>query len=163
MASDFKWNPGTSNNGLTATAFNLLADTSELASLTNTSYVVSSVSGTSGLFSNANPAQGIWAELFLTLGAIASSLSNGANLAGWFLQSYDATNFEQSSVTPPRPPDFIIPLPNSTIGAGTIFKASGIILLPALKYKVGLQNNSGQTLAASGNTLKAAPVNMQAV
>jgi hypothetical protein len=160
MVANFLWNPGTSNVGLTASAFTLMADTSELASLTTTSYVVSSVSGTSGVFSNSNSAQAIWAPLFLTLGAIGSALTTGANLAGWFLRSYDGTNFEQASVAPPRPPDFIIPLPATTITGATVW-GSGLVLLPALKYKVGIMNNTGQTLAASGNTLRAAPVNMQ--
>jgi hypothetical protein len=53
MVANFLWNPGTSNVGLTATAFTLMADTSELASLTSTSYVVSSVSGTSGVLGTA--------------------------------------------------------------------------------------------------------------
>jgi hypothetical protein len=38
-----------------------------------------------------------------------------------------------------------------------------LVLLPTLKYKVGIQNNSGQTLAATLNVVRAAPVNMQSV
>lgn len=164
MTTNFLWNPGTTNNGLTTTAKTLLADTSELASLTTGSYVVSSVSGSSGVFTNNDALQAIWAELFITLGAIGTALTAGANISGWFLQSYDGgTTFEQSSVAPPRGPDFIIPLPATTISAGTTWVASGLIMLPALKYKVGVQNNTGQTFAASGNTLRSAPVNMQAV
>jgi len=162
MVANFLWLPGTSNNGLTAAAKTLLADTSEMASLTNTSYVVSSVSGASGIFTNADTNQAIWAQLFLTLGAIGSALSAGANLAGWFLRSYDGgTTFEQASVAPPRSPDFLIPLPATTIGAATVWGSGSLVILPALKYKVGIQNNTGQTLAATGNLLRAAPVNMQ--
>ena len=88
----------------------------------------------------------------------------GANLAGWFLPSYDGgTNFEQATAIPPRAPDFIIPLPISTIASGAIYTSSGLVLLPTLKYKVGLQNNSGQTLAATANVVRAAPINMQSV
>jgi hypothetical protein len=161
-ASNFLWNPGTSNNGLTTTAFSL--QTTELNSLTTGSYVVSSVNGSSGVFSNTSGAQAIWSEFFLTLGAIGTALSAGANIAGWFLKSYDGgTTFEQTSSSPPRAPDFIIPLPAATISAATVWGGSGLVLVPALKYKVGLQNNTGQTLASSGNTLRAAPVNMQGV
>jgi len=164
MSTNFLWLPGSSNSGLTATAKTLLADTSELASLTTNSYVVSSVSGASGIFTNADTNQAIWAQFFLTLGAIGSALNAGANLAGWFLRSYDGgTTFEQSAAVPTRAPDFIIPLPNTTITAATVWGSSGLVMLPALKYKVGVQNNTGQTFASSGNTLRAAPVNMQAV
>lgn len=161
MATNFLWNPGTSNVGVTTTADVLMADTSELASLTTGSYVVSSVSGASGVFTNADNAQAIWAQLFLTLGSIGSALSAGANIAGWFLRSYDGTTYEQGTVAPPRAPDFIIPLPASTITAATVWGSAGLVLLPSLKYKVGIQNNTGQTLAATGNTLRSAPVNMQ--
>jgi len=161
MVANFLWLPGTSNSGLTAAAKTLLADTSEMASLTNTSYVVSSVSGASGVFTNADTNQAIWAQLFLTLGAIGSALSASANISGWFLRSYDGTTFEQASVAPPRSPDFQIMLPATTIGAATVWASGNLVLLPALKYKVGIQNNTGQTLAATGNLLRAAPVNMQ--
>jgi hypothetical protein len=157
VAVNFLWNPGTSNNGLAATAFSML--TTELNALTNTSYAVGS-----STFSNTSSAQAIWAQIFATLGAIGSALTVGANLAGWFLPSYDGgTNFEQSSAVPPRAPDFIIPLPISTIASGAIYTSSGLVLLPTLKYKVGIQNNSGQTLAATLNVVRAAPVNMQSV
>jgi hypothetical protein len=100
--------------------------------------------------------------LFLTLGAIGSVLTGSAAIAGWFLRSWDGgTTFEQSSVPPPRPADFFFPLPATTIGAATTWGASGLVLVPAVKYKVGIQNNIGQTLAATGNLIRAAPVNMQ--
>lgn len=160
MPTNFLWNSGTSNNGLLATAFNLLS--TELNTLTNTSIAVSSVGGTSGVFNQSNTAQAMLGELFLTLGAIGSALSAGACIAGWFVESYDGgTTFEQSSVAETRPPDFIVPLPATTIGAASIFKAAGLVRLPALPFKVMLQNNTGQSFAASANTLKLAPIAAQ--
>lgn len=162
VATNFLWNPGTSNSGLTIAAASVL--TTELNSLTTTSYAVSSVGGASGKFDNTNWGQAIWADVFVTLGAIGTALSVGANLSGWFLTSYDGTNYEQQSVAPPRAPDFIIPLPASTISAATIWKGSGLVLIPPLKFFVSLQNNTGQTLAGSAaNTVRIAPVNMQAL
>lgn len=161
---NFLWNPGTSNDGLLASAVTLLADTSEMASLASNSYVVSSTSGSSGVFNNGNFSQGIWAELFVTLGAIGSALSTGAGLTGYFLRSYDGgSNYEQTGAQPPRPPDFFFSLPATTISAGAIYGASGLILIPPLKFKVGLFNAAGQTLASSGNSIKAAPINMQSL
>jgi hypothetical protein len=167
MSSPFLWYPGTGNNGLlTTSAVSLM--TTELESVTNSSVAVSSVGGTSGVFSNGNLGQAIWADLFFSVGnpGISSALSAGACLAGWFLTSLDGgVTFESTSVAPPRAPDFIIPLPATTISAGAPpFKASGLVLLPALEFKVLIQNNSGQTFGAGSTTapwLKAAPVATQ--
>lgn len=160
MATNFLYFSGTTNNGLLATAFNL--QSTELNTLTNTSIAVSSVGGTSGVFNQSNTSQAIWGKLFLTLGAIATALTAGANIAGWFVESYDGgTTFEQSSAAESRPPDFIIPLPAAAISAGAIYQAAGLVRLPALPFKVMLQNNTGQSLASSANTLKLAPIAVQ--
>lgn len=158
MSTNFLWNSGTSNNGLLASAFNLLS--TELNTLTSTSIAVSSVGGTSGVFNQSNTASAMLGELFLTLGAIGSALTGP--VSGWFVQSYDGgTTFEQSAVVESRPPDFVFQLPLTTIGAGTIFKATDLVRLPALPFKVMLQNNTGQSLASSANTLKLAPIAAQ--
>lgn len=160
--TNFIWYPGTSNSGLLTTVKTLLADTSELASLTDTSLIVSSVSGSSGKFTNSDTGQAVWGDLFLTLGAIGSALSAGANIAGWFLVSPDSgTTYESLTVAPPRPPDFIIPLPATTISAGAFYKSAGKVLLPTLQFKTLVQNNTGRTLASSGNTLKLAAQALQ--
>ena len=160
MAVNFLWYAGTGNSGLLATAFNL--QSTELNTLTTGSIAVSSVGGTSGVFSQVSTGQAIWGEIFLTLGAIGSALSAGANMAGWWVQSYDGgTTFEQSAVVEARSPDFIVPLPATTIGAASIYKAAGLVRLPALQFKVMLQNNTGQSLAATANTVKLAPIAAQ--
>lgn len=165
MATNFIWAPGSSNDGLLTTAVSLM--TTELQSLTNTSVIISSVNGSSGVFTNSNTGQAMVGEIFWNVGnpGVGSSLSSGANIAGWFLTSWDSgTTYEQTSVAPSRPPDFIIPLPATTITASTTYKASGPIMIPALKFKVIVQNNTGQTLGNGGTTapsLKLAPFAMQ--
>lgn len=161
MPTQFLWGPGTANSGLLITAFNL--QTTELQSLANTSVAVSS-----GIFNNSNTSQGMIGDLFLSLGnpGIGTALSAGANLSGWFLTSLDGgTTFESASVAPPRPPDFLIPLPATTITAGAPpFKTMGPIMVPSLPFKVLVQNNTGQTFGNGGTTapyLKLAIYSMQ--
>jgi hypothetical protein len=154
MPTDFLYAAGTSNSGLLGSVLTL--QSTELNSLASGSLIVSSVGGASGKFTNNDTAQGIFADLFLTLGAIGTALSAGANVAGWFLDSPDSgTTYESLTAQPARPPDFIIPLPATTISGGTVFAAHGIVL-SALQFKVLVMNNSGQTFASSANTLKLA-------
>lgn len=160
MAINFLWQAGTSNSGLVVSSFNLL--TTELNSLTNTSLIASSVGGASGKFTNSNTGQAIWGEIFLTLGAISSPLAANPQLNGWFLVSPDSgSTLESKTVQPPRNPDFIVPLPATTIGAGSVYKASGLIKLSALQFFVLVQNSTGQTFAASANTLQLATTAVQ--
>lgn len=160
MTTPFLWGLGTSNSGLLTSLLTL--QSTELNSLANAAVVLSSVGGSSGKFTNNDTGGAIWGELFLTLGAIGSTLSAGANIAGWFISSPDSgSTYEKSSAAPPRPPDFIIPLPATTISAADQFKAAGKVMLPSVQFKVLLQNNTGQALAASANTLKAAPISVQ--
>lgn len=160
MATNFLYATGTSNSGLLTAAVTL--QSTELNALANAALIISSVGGASGKFTNSDTAQGIFADMFLTLGAIGSALAAGANLAGWFLTSPDSgTTIESLTVAPPRAPDFILPLPATTIGAASVYRSGGLVRLPALQFKVLLQNNSGQALAATANTLKMAPYAVQ--
>lgn len=151
-ASNFIWSPGTSNNGEIATTLTLMS--TELNSLTNGSVIVSSVGGSSGLFTNSNTGQAIWGEVMFTAGTAGATCAAGANIAGWFLTSLDGSTFEPTAAVPGRPPDFIVPLPATTLNA--TYRAASLVRIPAVNFKIIIQNNCGAsgTLAASANTVK---------
>jgi hypothetical protein len=158
-ATPFLWEPGTANNGLYAPTLTLMS--SELDSVATGGVAVSSVGGSAGVFSNANTAQTIWAPLVLTLGATAGAFQTGGNLSCWFLQSLDGVTFESDTAAPPRAPDVVFPLPAAALTAVTTFLSQGLVRLPALRFKLLCQNNSGQSLNASGNTIVLAPTAVQ--
>ena len=166
MTNPFIWGAGTANNGLYIPSFNLL--TTEIESLTTGSIVVSSVGGTSGLFSVTQTGQAVLAELFFSFGnpGVASALSNGACITGWFLPQANSTVFESKTLVNSRNPDFIVPLPATTIPNTPItpFKALGPVILPALPFFVMIQNNTGRTTGNGGTTppyLVCAPYTVQ--
>lgn len=157
MSTNFLLYPGTSNNGQLVSPFSVL--TTEMNSLANAGTALSSVGGTSGVFNTSNTGQAMVGNISLTLGAIGTALSAGAVLSGGFILSYDAgSTFENtvSGASQPRAPDFIIPLPATTITAGWKYSAVNV-LLPAFPFKLFVQNNTGQTFASSGNILTIAP------
>jgi hypothetical protein len=161
----FLWDDTNATSGLAITAVSVL--TTELESVTNTSVAGSTVGGSSGVFLNTYFAQAIWADIFYAVGnpGYTGTLSTGANLACWFLTSPDGgTTFENTAVAPARPPDFIIPMPAATsLAANSVF-ASRNVMLPALEFKILVQNNTGQTMPSGGTTapsIKIAPVAMQ--
>src|SRR5271166_2369523 len=165
MPTNFLWAPGTSNNGLLTAAITLM--TTELESVTSGSVIVSSVNGSSGLFTNSNTAQAIWAYLYYYPGNAGCTPTAGAALSGWFLESLDGgTTFEATTVALARPPDWIIPLPASAIGGANtiVYRTSTLVRVPALEFKVLAQNNAGATFGAGATTapsLKMAPVAVQ--
>ena len=158
-ATPFLWQPGTSNNGLYAPSLALM--TTELNSLASGSVAVSSVGGASGIFSNANTGQVIWSPMMLTLGSTAGAFQTGGNLSCWFLQSLDGITFENSSVAPPRAPDAVFPVPATALSSTATFLSQGLVRVPALKFKVLCQNNSGQSFNANGNAVVLAPTALQ--
>jgi hypothetical protein len=158
-ATPFVWQPGTANSGLAAPSLTLM--TSELNSLASGSIAASSVGGTSGVFTNANTGQVIWSPMVLTLGATAGAFQTGGNLSCWFLQSLDGLTFESASAAPPRAPDVVFPVPAAALSATATFLSEGLVRVPALKFRILCQNNSGQPLNAAGNTVVLAPTAVQ--
>lgn len=167
MATNFLLASGTS--GFIATPLAHL--TTELNALVNGAAATSSVGGTSGVFNQTNDANGIWGSEYFTSGG-AFTPTAGGYLAGWFLLSPDGgSTFETVIATPSttvpalgRAPDFIIPVyqGGAAYASGNISWCQGrTIRLPWESHKIVLQNMSGVTLPATGNTLKVGPVAIQ--
>ncbi len=158
-SSPFLWEPGSANSGLHAAAVTLMS--TELNALPSGAVALSSAGGVSGLFSNSNTGQAIWSPMMLTLGAIAGAIQTGGNLSCWLLQSIDGVTFESGATAPPRAPDVVFPLPATALTGSSTFLSQGLVRLPALRFKVLCQNNSGQTLNAAGNSIVLAPTAVQ--
>ena len=155
--TDFLYDAGTS--GYIATPFNLLS--TELNTLASASVVVSSVGGTSGVFSQSNTVSGLVGAIYFSAGG-AFTPTAGGFLAGWFLASSDGgTTFEKfvSNVSPPRAADFVIPFMNQAYASGELAFSNGILVpLPPTSFKIALFQAAGVTLPASGNLVKLGPV-----
>lgn len=184
MATQFLWSSGSGgagppNTGLTVTAVTLMStDITSSAGTQGTTLLssytaISAISlGTSiaGVFASSDFGQAQWADIFITFGTSGGTAAAGANIAGWWLTTPDFTTFEStngSSATPlARSPDWIVPLLSfsSAIFAGSIFKSQSTVQIPALPFKLFIQNNSGVTLFTSATaypTIKIAPYAMQ--
>lgn len=145
MTANFIWFSGTSNNGVL---------TSSAITLMSTEYVSIGSSGTAvsaNTFGSSQTGQGLTGNVYITYGSSqGSTQAAGANIAGWFLTSFDnGTTFESTSPgtangNSPRPPDFIITLPSTVVATGLTF-GSVAVSIPPLKFKVMLQNNTGVT------------------
>lgn len=156
-ASDFLWGAGyTGNNGLVGTTLTVI--TGEIISLTASGVTVSATGGATGVFYNSSTGtnQAIWGDVYFSNGAPGvTSTSAGVNIAGWWLQSLDGgTTFESASTSgstqPPRPPDWIIPLPASV--STTVYKSIGLTRIPSTPFKVLVQNNYAATLGSGATT-----------
>jgi hypothetical protein len=162
MATNFLYAAGT--DGFIATPFNL--QTTELNTLGSGNTVISSVGGTSGVFTQTNTAAAIWGVVsFLAGGSFTPTGS--PYLAGWFIVKADDSHFEKlvSNTAPPRVPDFIIPLYASAYAANDISAAQGpqgtLVQLPTCAFEVLIQNNSGVSLPSSSNKVILGPVAVQ--
>jgi hypothetical protein len=143
--------------GFLATPFNLM--TTELNALASGANVISSVGGSSGVFTQTNFGNGIFGAVHFKAGG-AFTVVAGGYLAGWFLYSPDGSSFERvtAAVDLPRPPDFIIPLPTGATVTNDVFQSSGLCRLPWWSTKIYLGNRTGVALSASGHVIQCAPV-----
>lgn len=155
--TDFLLDAGT--NGFIVSPFSL--ETTELNGLASAAVAVSSVGGSSGVFSQASFGNAIWGSVWFKSGG-SFTPSAGGNLAGWWLKSPDGgTTFEKSTAAPPRTPDFIIPLNASAYSSGDLVFSSSLVRLPAPSCKVMIQNNAGVALPSTGNVVTAGPIAMR--
>ena len=159
MATNFLYAAGT--DGFIATPFNL--QTTELNSLANGNTVISSVNGTSGVFTQTNTASVVWAVIsFLAGGAFTPT--TGGYIGGWFILKADDSHFEKlvSNTAPPRSPDFTIPLFASAYAANDISACQGgLVRVPACAFELLVQNSAGVSLPSSGNKIICGPVAVQ--
>lgn len=162
MATNFLYAPGT--DGFVTSPFNLL--TTELNTLANGNTAVSSVGGSSGVFSQTQTLGCIFAYISLVMGgAFAATPAAGGSISGWFLGKDDDTNFEKviSNVAQPRAPDFVLPVYAQTYAANDLIKCNGLVRLPPNLFKVVVQNNAGASasLTSTGNKLVCGPIAIQ--
>ena len=131
----------------------LLSTANESGFAGSFTYVQSSVSGASGVFSPQLTGGAQYGDVIFTSGGAASSLVAGAVLTIWF-NKYDGTNYEVCSSSLARPPDAVIALPTS-IASGISYWSSGLhkTPIPGVNFKVCVYNGTGATLYSSGNTL----------
>jgi hypothetical protein len=148
----------TGTNGFIATPYTVLS--TELDGLTAAHSGLSSVNGTSGVFSQTDHGHAIEGLPYFVAGGAFTPVA-GDFLAGWFIFSPDGgTNFEftLANADLTRPADFVIPLLATAYSSGKIAPASAKVRLPYSSYKVFLQSHlASVTLPSSGNLLKIGP------
>jgi hypothetical protein len=145
MATTQKWTRGTTDT-LLSTELNSLANNnnavkSSSVTLSTESYVLADV------------------ELRVQFGGTPTA---NTAISVWFLREVDGTNYEDggASVTPSRNPDVVIPV-RATSNAQRIIKSC---VLPGGTFIPLIRNDgTGQSFAASGNTLKIKPVTLQSI
>jgi hypothetical protein len=158
MATPFIYAAGT--GGFTTSPFSLL--TTELDSLGAGDTALSTVNGTSGVFSQSDTGSAIWSVVsFLAGGSFTPTTPNF--LAGWFVLKVDGTNFEltAANASQPRAPDFTIPLIAAAYSTNNVSAAQSLVRLPAIPFQVILWNAGGAALPSSGNKIICGPVEVQ--
>lgn len=145
MATTQKWARGTADTLLST----------ELNSVNNNSNAIKSSSVTLTTESY------VLAEVELRVQFGGTPTANTA-VSVWFLREVDGTNFEDGSgsITPARNPDVVIPV-RATSNVQRIIKSC---ILPAGSFIPLIRNDgTGQSFAASGNTLKVRPLTLKSI
>jgi len=121
--------------------------TTELNSLANNT---NAISGSAITFTNAGHLQAE-IELVVTFGTAPTA---NTCLTLWLLREVDGTNYEDggSSVTPGRAPDAFFPLRAVTTAQRIIMPITN--MPPGTAYVLVRNDGTGQTTAASANTVK---------
>lgn len=168
MAVDLLWKPTL----LASATFLINSNTGNetgFSALANGSAVVSSVSGSSGVFNPSTWGYGPLLEIEFNAGG-SFTPGNAAALLGWFLRSIDGgSTFETGIGTPSttvpylaRSPDFIIPLIGAAHASGNRVGAIGLVPTPPVPFKVAVQNMAGAALPTSTtNWIKAVSATLQ--
>lgn len=140
-------------NGFISSSPVAINSSTELSGLANSSLVTVATAYNQASYSNA---QYGFIELHIVTAGWA--VSAGGNLCGWFLHSRDGgTTYETTnSAALARPPDFIIPLQNTTPAAGYYY--SPLTALPYDTHKYFIQNNTGATTSANNHIISVLPV-----
>lgn len=161
MTTNFLEYSGGTNGRLT-TALSLF--TTELNTKADLNTTVSSVNGSSGVFTQTNYGSAIWCYIVFIAGGTFTPSTVPADIRGWFLKTDDGTNYETlitANADLPRAPDWIIPMDNAAFASTNRKSASGPVLVPFLDHKALCRTNLGVSLPASGNIIKAVPVAWQ--
>lgn len=151
MASPFKWASGT--NGFTTAPFDVL--TTELNSVSTGNTALSSVGGSSGLFSNSNTGRDIYGLVTFVSGGTFTPSAN-SYIEGWFLDQGDDTTPEKfvTNSAQARAADFIIRLHAAAYASGDTALCNGRrVVLSPIRFKVGVRVLNA-TLPSSGNKIK---------
>lgn len=124
--------------------------TTALNSLGNAGYVLGAAIDPSAF--TAPNANGLMMNLEVAMAAFSPGVSGYLTL--WRIDSVDGTNFADGDTTNGAPAGTPIwvrgVITGTTVTRRAVF--SGIVL-PSTKFKFLLQNNTGATMAASGNTM----------
>lgn len=145
-----KWLGGT--NGWAITPINVLS--TELNTLATGNTVLSSVGGSSGVFSQTQTLGYSLGVLSFVAGG-SFTPTGSPFLAVWFATLADNTNYEKvlSNADQGRAADAQIPLLATAYASGDV-SSSGLIVVPSIPFKVLTRSGAGVSLPGSGNLLK---------
>jgi hypothetical protein len=140
----------------TGSATTLLS--TELNTLTNNSFSSASATYDNRIGQTGN---GYTICRFELVATFAANPTANTGISLWILRTTDGTNFENtptSSVALGRPPDVVLPVTSGQTGTRVMIDT----LCPAERFKVSVKNDAtGQSTAASGNTIKILPITSQ--
>ncbi len=157
----FQYEAGTA--GYITTPFAL--ETTELNALASGACAISSVGGTSGVFSQTQTLGAPQGDIWFKSGGTFTPAAGGY-LAVWFLPLDAAGPTAETAVAScsttvsglARSPDAIVALVNAAYASGNLAWAQGrYVTIPANSFKVLVQNLTGGSLPATGDQILLGP------